>query len=38
MLRRNAMVPFQLDDVIRMPANNQYHEKSSDRFTINDRS
>lgn len=28
MLRRNAMVPFQLDDVIRMPANNQYHEKA----------
>ena len=38
MLRRNAMVPFQLDDVIRVPANNQYHEKSSHKFMINDRS
>ncbi|XP_068735763.1 uncharacterized protein [Montipora capricornis] len=37
-LQRNELVRFQLDDVIRAPANNQHQEKNGYRFTINDRS
>ena len=37
-LQRNEYVRFQLDDVIRAPANNQHHEKNGYKFTINDRS
>ena len=37
-LQRNELVRFQLDDVIRMPANNQHQNKNGYRFTINDRS
>ena len=36
--QRKEYVRFQLDDVIRAPANNQYQEKSGYKFTINDRS
>ena len=38
LLQRNELVRFQLDDVIRAPANNQHQEKNGYRFTINDRS
>ena len=38
MVQRNELVRFQLDDVMRTPANNQHQEKRGYRFTINDRS
>ena len=37
-LQRNELVRFQLDDVIRAPANNQHQVKNGYKFTINDRS
>ena len=37
-LQRNELVRFQLDDVIRIPANNQHQQKNGYKFTINDRS
>lgn len=37
-LQRNELVRFQLDDVIRAPANGQHQAKNGYRFTINDRS
>ena len=37
-LQRNELVRFQLDDVIRAPANGQHQEKNGYTFTINDRS
>ena len=37
-LQRNELVRFQLDDVIRAPANSQHQAKNGYRFTINDRS
>ena len=37
-LQRNELVRFQLDDVIRAPANGQNQEKNGYKFTINDRS
>ena len=37
-LQRNELVIFQLDDVIRMPANGQHQVKNGYIFTINDRS
>ena len=37
-LQRSELVRFQLDDTIRMPANNQHHTKNGYKFTINDRS
>ena len=38
MVQRNELVRFQLDDVIRTPANNQHQEKRGYRLTIIDRS
>ena len=35
-LQRNELVRFQLDDVIRAPANNQHQVKNGYKFTIND--
>lgn len=37
-LQRYELVRFQLDDVIRIPANGQHQEKNGYKFTINDRS
>lgn len=37
-LQRNELVRYQLDDVIRTPANNQHQIKNGYKFTINDRS
>ena len=37
-LQRNEMVRYQLDEVIRIPANGQHQQKSGYKFTINDRS
>ena len=37
-LQRNELVRFQLDDVIRAPANGQHQNKNGYKFTINDRS
>ena len=37
-LQRNKLVRFQLDDVIRAPANNQHQTKNGYKFTTNDRS
>ena len=37
-LQRNELVRFQLDDVIRAPANGQHQQKNGYTFTINDRS
>ena len=37
-LQRNELVRFQLDDVIRAPANGQHQQKGNYKFTINDRS
>ena len=37
-LQRYELVRYQLDDVIRIPANNQYQQKTGYKFTINDRS
>ena len=37
-LERNELVRYQLDDVIRMPANGQKQHKNGYKFTINDRS
>lgn len=37
-LQRNELVRFQLDDVIRAPADNQHQTKNGYKFTINDRS
>ena len=37
-LQRYELVRFQLDDVIRIPANNQHQDKNGYKFTINDRS
>ena len=37
-LQRNELVRFQLDDVIRAPANRQHQDKNGYKFTINDRS
>ena len=37
-LQRNELVRYQLDDVIRAPANGQHQQKSGYKFTINDRS
>ena len=37
-LQRNELVRYQLDDVIRLPGDNQHQEKNGYKFTINDRS
>ena len=37
-LQRNELVRYQLDDVIRLPANAQHQVKNGYKFTINDRS
>ena len=37
-LERNELIRFQLDNAIRLPANNQHQEKTRYKFTINDRS
>ena len=37
-LQRNELVRYQLDDVIRLPGNNQHQIKNAFKFTINDRS
>ena len=37
-LKRNELVRFQLDNVIRAPANAQHHIKNAYKFTINYRS
>ena len=37
-LQGNELVRFQLQDVIRAPANNQHQTKNVNKFTINDRS
>ena len=37
-LQRYELIRFQLDDVIRIPANNQHQDKNGYKFTINDRS
>ena len=37
-LQRYELVRYQLDDVIRIPANPQHQQKSGYKFTINDRS
>ena len=37
-LQRNELVRYQLDDVLRSPANNQHQVKNGYKFTINDRS
>ena len=37
-LQRNELVRYQLDDVLRLPANNQHQVKNGYKFTINDRS
>ena len=37
-LQRYELVRFQLDDVIRIPANGQHQDKNGYKFTINDRS
>ena len=37
-LQRYELVRYQLDDVIRMPANGQHQQKTGFKFTINDRS
>ena len=37
-LQRNELVRFQLDEVIRSPANGQHRDKTGNKFTINDRS
>jgi len=37
-LQRNELVRYQLDDVDRLPANNQNQQKNGYKFTVNDRS
>ena len=37
-LQRYELIRFQLDDVIRIPANGQHQDKNGYKFTINDRS
>ena len=37
-LQRYELVRFQLDDVIRAPANGQHQPKNRYKFTVNDRS
>ena len=37
-LQRYELVRFQLDDVIRAPANGQHQQKNGYKFTVNDRS
>ena len=37
-LQRNELARYQLDNVIRAPANAQHQQKSGYKFTINDRS
>ena len=37
-LQRYELVQFQLDDVLRMPANDQHQQKNGYKFAINDRS
>ena len=37
-LQRYEFVRYQLDDVIRIPADNQHQQKTGYNFTINDRS
>ena len=37
-LQRNELVRYQLDDVIRLPGNDQHQLKNGYKFTINDRS
>ena len=37
-LQRYELVRYQLDDVIRIPDNNQHQQKTGYKFTINDRS
>ena len=37
-LQRNELVRYKLDDVIRLPGNNQQQIKNGFKFTINDRS
>ena len=37
-LQRYELVRYQLDDVIRIPANGQRQQKTGYKFTINDRS
>ena len=37
-LQRCELIRFQLDDVIRIPANGQHQDKNGYKFTINDRS
>ena len=38
LLQRTELVRFQLDDVIRIPGNNQNQSKNGYKFTVNDRS
>ena len=37
-LQRYELIRFQLDDVIKTPANGQHQQKNGYKFTINDRS
>ena len=37
-VQRNELIRFQLDNVIKIPANGQHQEKNGYKFTINDRS
>ena len=37
-VQRNELVRYQLDDVLRLPANNQHQQKNGYKFTIYDRS
>ena len=37
-MQRNELVRYQLDDVIRIPGNNQHQIKNGYKFPINDRS
>ena len=37
-LQRYELIRFQLDDVIKTPANTQHQQKNGYKFTINDRS
>ena len=36
-LQRNELVRYNLDDVIRLPGNNQHQIKNGFKYTINDR-
>ena len=37
-LQRNELVRYKLDDIIRLPGNNQHQNKNGFKLTINDRS